>query len=1103
MEEKTTKAGAVERGARGKARARWAVRAAIAAGVLCLAAAGARAETVAVADCERDSAVDVWAAPDVEFCRRVMDEVFAMAGVEPARAEFDADGMLVVSNAEVVCSAFRTPKLLEDYDFPIQPMGRMHYGLYVAKKQASRLFGAGMPEGARPKVAYSPVSQGQRDNEDRVRYFERAGLDPEYVEYPTSEGAVEALKAGEVDALFLYTPYGKRPVGLREIVPIGMRNIYFAVRKDRPELLERLSAAYREWYIDHIDRYDEWREELLGIPKPGNRVRIAAFERGELFRVSPDGKRSGRLEEWIRALCEVAHWTPDYVYGSFGQCLEDVRSGRLDLMGGVTASPERRADFLMPHTACGVMRVYLWTHRNSRYRAGKPETWGGMKLGLLAGTHSRLRVKEQVAQGGLDIEVAEFALEREMLEAYAAGEIDACVNVEMRELAEDRALRLYEALQMYFACPKSRPELFGELERAIDSICDDHPRYMRLISERHYGARGGMGELSAAETEWLAKRLKNPLPIVVDFSPWPFPMKDDKGKPVGFPPALLKELSRRTGLPFVAAVQTGARTAEAKFLRGETPFWVPYPAAADEYEAVRVFSFPVPGHCAEGYGAEDPQAEFALLAQPGTPDALVSILRKGFEGISDEKIQEMMVEALAERHAERKVFGLSDEELKEFGALAGLALFLLVTLYGAGMMAMLRRNAQRAENAAIRAEESAQSKTRFLAMMSHELRTPLNAVIGFAEFLARGNLPKPKQEEFLQGIITSSTALLDLVNDVLDLSKLETGSMRMRAGGCPVGPLMEELPSIFAAQTEANGVKLTVRRTGDYEVPDMVLSRQGLRQVMLNLVGNAAKFTKNGTISVEYGWEPEQPGTGTLRVVVKDTGCGISKEKLERVFDPFVQDIASRMQNAAAQTKGTGLGLPIVKRLVDAAGGTISVKSEVGKGTEFTVVLPSLCVAGHAEEQKEGDTPAAAAADAAPAGEKVKVPGAVLVVDDVAVNRKVLGIHLRNIGVKDVRYAENGVGAMAEMKEWTPDLVLTDMWMPAMDGGQLAEAMAAVGRLAKVPLVVITADVDIEATHSVQRFAKILQKPVTGGKLRALFREMGGKGLRAIPSPEP
>ena len=1075
-------------------------------GALLLAVPGVRAEPVAVADCERDSAVDVWAAPDVEFCRRVMDEVFEMAGVDPVRAEFDADGMLVVSNAEVVCSAFRTPRLLEDYDFPLQPMGRMHYGLYATKKRAPKLMATKMTEWPRLRVAYSPVSQGQLGNGDRVRYFEHAELDPEYVEYPTSAGAVEALKAGEVDALFLYTPYGKRPEGLTEIVPIGVRNVYFAVRKDRPELMARLSAAYREWYIDRIDRYDQWRKELLGIPKPGNRVRIAAFERGDLFRVSPDGKRSGRLEEWLRALCEVAHWEPDYVYGSFGQCLEDVRNGRLDLMGGVSASHERRADFLIPHTACGMMRVYLWARRNSPYKAGKPETWGGMKLGLLAGTNSRLRVREQVGKSGLDIEVVEYALEREMLDAYASGEIDACVNVEMQELADERALRLYEAYQMYFVCPRSRTELFGQLERAIDSICDDHLRYMRLISEHNYGTHGGMGELSVEETEWLAKRLRNPLPVVVDFSPWPFPLKDEKGRPVGFPRALLTEVSRRTGLPFVVAVQAGGQTAEAKFLRGETQFWVPFPAAVDPADcgAVQVFSWQVPQNCAVAYGAEGPQAEFSLLTHPGTPDALVSILRKGLEGIPEEKLLEMMMEAEAEQRADRKFMGLTEEQLTEYGALAGLGLFALVTLYGSMMMMILKRHAQRAEDAAMRAEDSAQSKTRFLAMMSHEFRTPLNAVIGFAEFLAREDLPKEKREEFIQGIITGATALLDLVNDVLDFSKLETGVMHMRVGGCPVAEVMEELPSVFGYRTESNGVALVVRRTGEYEVPDVVLSRQGFRQVMLNLVGNAVKFTDAGTITVEYGWEPkpDEPGVGTLRVSVKDTGCGIPPEKLDRLFNPFAQDIASRMPNAESQTKGTGLGLPIVKRLVESAGGTVSVKSELGKGTEFTIVLPSLCVAQE-KEKAAGETAAASAppagegadggaagATAVPAGADVKVPGAVLVVDDISVNRKVLGIHLKNLGVHDVRFAENGTKALEEMKEWTPDLVLTDMWMPGMDGQQLSEAMAADGRLAQVTLVAITADVGVENTHSVKRFAKILPKPVTHGNLQDLFREL-------------
>ena len=1050
---------------------------------LAACALAARAETARVADCVRDAAIDFWAAADVQFCRNVMDEVFARAGVEPERAEFGADGVVSPSDAEVICSAFRTPKLLEDYDFPLQPLGRMHYGLYATPKRASEMKSMPLADWPQMKVAYSPVSQGQESNTDRVDYFEWANLKPEYVEYRTSAGAVEALRKGEVDALFLYTPHGKRPEGLVEVVPLGGRNVYFAVRKDRPELLSRLSAAYREWYIDEVGQYDAWREELLGIPKPKNRVRIAAFTRGELFTVTPDGKRSGSLEDWIRALCAAARWEPDYVYGTFDQSLSDIADGRLDLMGGLPFSTERNAQMLFSHTACGMLRIYLWTRRTSPYKAGRPESWRGMKLGVMAGTNSGRRVREQVEKGDYGIELHEYALEREMLDDYAAGKIDACVNVEMQELAKERALRLYAAYQTYFVCTRGKPALFEKLEEALGEICEDYPKYLRLISERHYGSHSEMSELSIAEAEWLSKWLKDPAPIVIDFSPWPFKVADEKGRPAGFPKALMNEMTRRTGLQFKTAPQTDIQTAEARFLRGDTAFWVPYPGEADEmrHGAVTAFSVPVPQRCAEAFGVTDFRREFSLLVRPEVDEELVSILRKTIAGISSEQLLEMFMEAVAER----KFFGLSEDQLKEYGALVGLGFFVLVTAYGGVMLLLLRRQAQMSETAAFRAEESAQAKTRFLAMMSHELRTPLNAVIGFAEFMAREDLPHERREEFIQGIITSATALLDLINDILDLSKLETGAMRMRVGGCSVERLMDELPAIFGYRAEHNGVTLTVKRTSEAEVPDVVLSQQGFRQVLLNLVGNATKFTKDGTIEVEYGWEQETAETGTLRITVRDTGCGISGDKMERLFDPFVQDISSRMEKAESKTKGTGLGLPIVKRLVDSAGGNISVKSELGQGTEIRIVLPALCIAEKSEEAAE--EPAGSGKDDTAKG---KTPRSVLVVDDMTINQRVLGIHLQNLGVEDVRIAANGVQALEAMRDWTPDVVLTDMWMPEMDGQKLAEAMAADKRLSKIPLVVITADVEVESTHNGKLFAKVLAKPVTNGKLRQLFKEL-------------
>ncbi|MBP5787069.1 MAG: transporter substrate-binding domain-containing protein, partial [Kiritimatiellae bacterium] len=582
----------------------------------------------------------------------------------------------------------RTPRLLKDYDFPVQPLGRMHYALYAAPERAEELKATKITDWPRMRVAYSPVSQGQESNNDRVDYFKRMNLSPEYVEYPTSKGAVEALQKGEVDVLFLYTPVGRRPEGVEEIVPIGARNVYFAVRKDRPELMERLAAAYREWYIDSIDKRDLWSEEMLGIPKPEKRVRVAAYNRGDLFQVAPDGRRSGSIEEWLRALCEITGWELDYVYGDYDQSLADVENGRLDLVGGIGYTPEYAERFLFPHTPIGILRVYLWAHRKTPYKAGRPETWKGMTIGTFAGAPSIDQIREQVAKNTYGIQLREFGSDRELGEAYEAGDVDACVAIEMPMLANDRALRFYGAHQMYLVCATNQPRIFGELERALDRAGDDFPKYVRMLSERHYGVHSGLSELSIAEAEWLAKRQRNPAPVVIDFSPWPFDIVDKQGRPEGFPKALLEALSRRTGLKFVPAEQTGLETAEAKFLRGDTQLWVPYPVEAEEakYGAVTVFAEPVPPHCAQAFEAEDLLDEFELLARPETPDELVSILRKTVAGISSARIQDMFTDAMVERMSEKRLFGLDEEDLKHYAAFVGLGFFALVTLYGAVMM---------------------------------------------------------------------------------------------------------------------------------------------------------------------------------------------------------------------------------------------------------------------------------------------------------------------------------------------------------------------------------------------------------------------------------
>ena len=201
---------------------------------------------------------------------------------------------------------------------------------------------------------------------------------------------------------------------------------------------------------------------------------------------------------------------------------------------------------------------------------------------------------------------------------------------------------------------------------------------------------------------------------------------------------------------------------------------------------------------------------------------------------------------------------------------------------------------------------------------------------------------------------------------------------------------------------------------------------------------------------------------------------------MSKLFDPFVQDIASRMKTSGGEITGTGLGLPIVKRMVDAAGGTITANSEVGVGTSFVIEIPNLVLVKAVSQTTK----------TAEATIREALPEHVLVVDDMTMNRKILGIHLANLKIMDIRYAENGERALEVMKEWVPDLVLTDMWMPRMDGTQLAEAMRRERRLAEIPVVAVTADVDVGSTYDMSLFAKVISKPVTEAKLKALFGEV-------------
>lgn len=333
----------------------------------------------------------------------------------------------------------------------------------------------------------------------------------------------------------------------------------------------------------------------------------------------------------------------------------------------------------------------------------------------------------------------------------------------------------------------------------------------------------------------------------------------------------------------------------------------------------------------------------------------------------------------------------------------------------------LKDTEQALRSAKLKAEAADRAKSNFLAVMSHEIRTPMNSVIGFTSLLRTTPLTD-EQAHFVKMIETSGESLLEIINDVLDISKIEAGRLELSVE--PVEPILlaHEVVAMMHSRADEKGVALNLNISP--ELPSLVRTdRARLRQILINLLGNALKFTAEGSVTLDIHYGPGERMTFDVR----DTGIGIPPEGLERLFKPFSQVDSSTTRNYG----GTGLGLAICKRLSEAMGGGITVSSEVGKGScfSFHIEAPTEESSATVDEKSAADEAAATAPPIDPDDHPH-----ILVVDDNPTNRKVLGMTLKAAGYPDMEFAVDGGEAVEISRRSLPDIIFMDVEMPVLDG---------------------------------------------------------------------
>lgn len=887
-------------------------------------------------------------------------------------------------------------------------------------------------------------------------------------------------------------------------------------------------------------------------------VRVGWLVNNEGFQEGTPGERlSGWGYEYLQTLSYYTKgWRYEYVSGTFTELMDMLEAGEIDLMPNISYSAEREQKLLFSSNPEGTERYYIYAKPDRDDLAkGDPQALQGLTIGCNSGVMQTIVGQQWLADEGVTYTYKEIDTGSALFEALTDGEVDAVIMNDTISSPDASPMFYVGSSDYYFAVPKSRPDLMDDINAAMTSISRVNPRYNDEVKSSYSAQNSGSSSLTGPEASWL-KANGNAITLGYLVNQLPYCTQNDDGEMEGSLASLATTLHDKFGITvktvafsnnekMVEALSDGTIDAALPFFRDywlaeqkgvtqsnsmgtvsltaihvsndldsdlkdiactenaiinrfELESLVPdatvteYPNKEEALNALRVGK----AHCIvvpstrletirDTYDIEDFEtqeltntAELSCMISRGKPE-LLRIINKGIINAG---------ESLFASSYSPTSYSAQESDTFQFvyrnrTAIATVIICMLLT----GIVVLVW-SLQRAREARQKADAA---KTAFLTRMSHDIRTPLNGILGLIEIeeLREGDMQVARESRAKARV--AANHLLSLINDILEMGRIEECKVTLEHESFNLKELCDN--ALVLCKLRASDRGITMLDTSEPYAVDqyMIGSPTHIRQILVNLLDNSIKYNKHGdTVTFSSTIKPVDDEHAVFCFSVSDTGIGMTPEFLTHIYEPFAQE----GDDARSKFQGTGIGMSIVKSLIDMMGGTIEISSEVGAGSTFNVQIP-LDIDKNPQAKERASKQAYSCSLA---GMNV------LLAEDNELNAEIAQALLESEGIVVTRAADGNkaVDLYVSRPAGSFDAILMDIMMPGMDGYEATRAirLSEKADAADIPIIALTANAfneDAKAAHDAGMNAH-LPKPLDFNKLKNILARIKKNGTVSL-----